>query len=76
MNHDFLAMGLNRHVDAYEIGELEASNATKLDTTGMQPHSREFLERDIQGIVSGRRFHEVDGQTIDYCEGIHFGDTP
>ncbi len=74
--HDYLAMGETPRLDAYQIGELEPSWSTQLDTTGMQPHAREYLERDMHSIVSARKFHHVDGQTIDYCPGIHFGDTP
>ncbi len=73
--NDYLAKPTSS-LDMYNLAQLEPSWSTQLDTTGMQPHAREFLERDLQGIVSGHKFHTVDGQTIDYCEGIHFGDAP
>jgi hypothetical protein len=75
LGNDYLAQP-TRVFDAYQIGELEPSWTTQLDTSGMQPHSREFLERDMTGMVSGRKFHAMGGQMIDYCEGIQFSGTP
>lgn len=74
--NDFLAMGMTRRLDMYETGELEPSWATQLDTVGMQPHSREYLERDSTSMRSARQLMTIDGQTIDYCEGIQFSGTP
>ena len=74
--NDFMAYGQTRRLDAYEICELEPSNSMQLDTVGMQPHSREYLERDLLGIRSARKFLMVDGQSIDYCDGIQFSGMP
>lgn len=75
-DHDYLAMGMTRKLDAYELGELEPSWTTQLDTVGMQPHSREYLERDVNAMRGARKLMTVDGQTIDYCDGIHFSGSP
>jgi hypothetical protein len=74
--NDFLAMGDANRLDSYQRDELYASWSQQLDTVGMQPHAREYLERDLFGLRSERKFEKIDGQTIDYCAGIHFGDTP
>jgi hypothetical protein len=74
--HDYLTMGEPYPMDRYQIGELEPSFATQLDTNGMQPHAREYLERNMTGMVSARKFHMVDGQMIDHCEGIQFSGMP
>lgn len=76
LGNDYLAYEPTRRLDAYQMGELESSWATQLDTCGMQPHAREFLERDMTGMVSARKFNDMAGQTIDYCEGIQFSGTP
>jgi hypothetical protein len=76
MNHDFIAMGLTRTLDPYEMGELEQSWCQQLDTNGMQPHSREYLERDMMGMRSARKLAMIDGQVIDHCDGIQFSGTP
>lgn len=76
LGHDYLANEPTRVLDAYQIGELEPSWSTQLDTSGMQPHAREFLERDMTGMVSARKFNHMGGQMIDYCEGIQFSGTP
>lgn len=77
-NHgnDYLALGMTKKMDPYQMGELESSWATQLDTVGMQPHAREYLERDATSQRSARKMYCIDGQTIDYVDGIHFGDTP
>ena len=74
--HDFLALGLTPRLDQYQIGELEPSCCTQLDTVGMQPHAREYLERDLLGQRSARKFNMIGGQVIDYCEGIQFSGRP
>lgn len=74
--NDYLAMGTPRRFDPYETGELEPSASMQLDTVGMQPHAREYLERDMTGMVSARKYYEIDGQTIDHCDGIQFSGTP
>jgi hypothetical protein len=74
--NDYLALGITRKLDSYETHELEPSWATQLDTVGMQPHSREYLERDLTAMRSGRKYHEIAGQVIDHCDGIHFDEMP
>lgn len=74
--NDFLAMGTLGRFDSYETGELEPSASMQLDTVGMQPHAREYLERNMMGMISRRSYHTVDGQTIDHCDGIQFSGTP
>jgi hypothetical protein len=76
LKNDYLAMGDNNRLDEYQRDEMYPSWATQLDTVGMQPHAREYLERDMSGLVSERKFIKVDGQPIDYCAGIHFNGTP
>lgn len=63
-------------LDSYEKGELQQSWSTQLDTVGMQPHSREYLEREVNCMRSDRKFLKISGQEIDYVDGIHFGDEP
>ena len=60
----------------YQREELQPSASTQLDVVGMQPHSREYLEYEINCLRSTRKFEMFAGQVIDYPEGIHFGDTP
>jgi hypothetical protein len=74
--NDFLAMGMTRRLDMYETDELQPSWTTQLDTNGMQPHAREYLERDLLAMRSGRKFTTVDGGVIDHCDGIQFSGTP
>lgn len=73
--NDYIATPTPR-LDAYQTGELEPSWATQLDSTGMQPHAREFLERDLTSMRSARKYEMIAGQVIDYCEGIQFSGTP
>jgi hypothetical protein len=73
--HDFIA-GPERGLDEYEMHELEPSWATQLDTVGMQPHSREYLERQVSGMRSKRKFEMIDGQMIDCPQGIQFSGRP
>ena len=60
----------------YEREELEPSWTTQLDTVGMQPHAREYLEREMNCMRSERCYHEIDGQTIDHPRGIQFSGRP
>lgn len=76
MQHDYLAMGMTTRLDAYQMGELEQSTCQQLDTNGMQPHSREYLERDMFDLRSARKLYMIDGQVIDHCDGIHFSGLP
>lgn len=76
MNNDFLALGLPSRLDRYEMNELEDSWCTQLDTVGMQPHSREYLEREVFEIKARHSFKTIDGQVIDHCDGIQFSGSP
>lgn len=62
--------------DRYQLGEFERSWSGQLDKVGMQPHAREYLEDEMLCKASYRRFEVVDGQEIDYCEGIQFSGSP
>lgn len=62
--------------DKYQREELEPSWSTQLDTVGMQPHAREYLEREMSCMRSERKYELIAGQVIDYPDGIHFGDKP
>lgn len=62
--------------DQFQRNEFEPSASTQLDVIGMQPHSREYLEYQTLCNYSERQFETVDGQTIDYCEGIQFSGKP
>jgi hypothetical protein len=61
---------------AYQAEELEPSWCTQLDTVGMQPHSREYLEREVNCFRSERKFEMIADQVIDYPTGIQFSDKP
>ena len=74
--NDFLANEPTRRLDKYETDELLPSWATQMDTTGMQPHAREYLERDETSMRSARKYTMIAGQEIDYCEGIQFSGSP
>lgn len=74
--NDYITQEPPRRLDQYQTDELEASWSMQLDTNGMQPHSREYLERDMTGMRSARKFTVVAGEVINHCNGIHFGDTP
>lgn len=74
--NDYLALGTTRQVDAYEMGELEPSWSTQLDTVGMQPHAREYLERDLTSMRSHKKFSMVDGKVMEHCDGIQFSGRP
>ncbi len=76
MGNDYMASARPVRLDAYQMGEIDDSWATQLDATGMQPHAREFLERDLLGLRSSRKFTNIDGQVIDYMDGIQFSGTP
>lgn len=73
--HDFIA-GPERRLDMYETGELEPSWCTQLDTVGMQPHAREYLEREMNCMRSDRQYEMIGGQMIDYPAGIQFSGRP
>ena len=75
-SNDFLTDGDGMRLDAYQLSELEPSWATQLDTVGMQPHAREYLERDLTGLRGQRKLQMVDGQVIDHPCGIQFTGMP
>lgn len=62
--------------DLYQREEFEPSACQQLDTVGMQPHAREYLERQMNCMRSERKFECIAGQTIDYPEGIQFSGRP
>ena len=74
--NDYLAMSEAPRLDPYQVAELEPSASMQLDTVGMQPHAREYLERSSTAERSCRKFEMISGQMIDYCKGIQFTDTP
>lgn len=63
-------------LDTYQKSELESSWTMQLDTVGMQPHAREYLERMVNCMRSEKQFQTIDGQTIDYMDGIQFSGKP
>lgn len=67
---------LEAKLDAYQRDEMEPSWATQLDTAGMQPHAREYLERQVNCGRSDRKFEDIYGSKIDYCSGIQFTGKP
>lgn len=72
----FGPFGMFERYDRYEEEELQPSWSNQLDTVGMQPHSREYLEREMTSMRSQRKFDRIAGQMIDYPEGIQFSDLP
>jgi hypothetical protein len=64
--------GLNQ----YEMDELQPSMCQQLDVVGMQPHSREYLEYEVNCMRSERKFEMIAGQMIDYTRGIQFSGRP
>ena len=73
--NDYLA-GPERGLDRYQTDELEPSWSTQLDTVGMQPHAREYLEREMNCMRSGRKYEMIAGEMLDYSAGIHFDGKP
>lgn len=63
-------------LDEQARGELQSSWTTQLDTVGMQPHAREYLEKMVNCMRSEKQFETIDGQTIDYVDGIQFSGKP
>ena len=62
--------------DMFQREELEPSWSTQLDTVGMQPHAREYLEREMNCKRSERKFEMIADQVIDYTDGIQFSGRP
>ena len=73
--HDYIAKP-EYQLDAYQKKELEPSWSMQLDTVGMQPHSREYLERQMNCMRSDRKYEMIAGEMIDYSPGIHFDGMP
>lgn len=63
-------------LNAYEMDGLQPSACQQLDVVGMQPHSREYLEYEVNCMRSERDFMEISGQTIDHPRGIQFSGSP
>lgn len=59
-----------------EMDELEPSICTQLDVNGMQPHSREHLEYEINCARSMRKYEMIEGEMVEYAEGIQFSGRP
>ena len=74
--NDYLSYEKGYRMDDYQIGELEDSWCQQLDKVGMQPHSREYLERVATCERSARKFECISGQMIDYPDGIQFSGRP
>ncbi len=56
--------------------ELYPSMCTYLDVAGMQPHSREFAEYEVNCMRTNRKFELIEGAHIDYTDGIQFTGRP
>lgn len=65
-----------RHYDHYQTEEFEPSWTTQLDTIGMQPHAREYLERRMDCERSHRKYEMIEGQPLHYSAGIQFSGRP
>jgi len=63
-------------IDEFQREELEPSWCSQLDFVGRQPHAREYLEYQINATRGERKFEQTFYETIDYPDGIHFGDSP
>lgn len=63
-------------MDKYQEDELEMSWSNQLDVVGMQPHSREYLEYEMNCKRSARKFEMVEGAPMDYTDGIQFSGRP
>lgn len=64
--NDYLADERQR-LDSYQKMELEPSWCSQLDVVGMQPHAREYLERDQ---------NNARAELFDHPAGIHFDGCP
>lgn len=64
------------YLDEYQLEELQPSWCTQLDTVGMQPHAREYLERCMFQYRSEHKLEECTGQLIDHPRGIQFSGSP
>jgi len=64
------------YLDPYQLDELQPSACQQLDVVGMQPHSREYLEHEVNCMRTERKFECISGQMIDYPRGIQFSGKP
>lgn len=62
--------------DSYQREEFEPSASNQLDVVGMQPHSREYLEYEVNSLRSERKFEMIAGEMLDYSPGIQFSGRP
>ena len=62
--------------ESYENDMMEPSFSNQLDINGMQPHSREHLEYEMNCARSMRKYEMVEGYMMDYCPGIQFSGSP
>lgn len=74
-SNDFIAPG-RRRFDEAQLAEMEPSACQQLDTVGMQPHAREYLERKSNCVRSDWKFDHMTGQMVDYPQGIQFSGMP
>lgn len=74
--NDYIAEQSLPRLDNYETYGLTPSWSNQLDTVGRQPHSREYLEQQDNFFRGRKGLSTIDGQTIDYCEGIQFSGSP
>lgn len=62
--------------DMIQREAIQPSASMQLDTVGMQPHAREYIEREMNCMRSERKYEMIAGQVIDYPEGIQFSGRP
>lgn len=75
LKNDYIATERLR-IDSHMKMDMEPSWSNQLDVVGMQPHSREYLERDMNLVRSECKFEEYYGTPIDYPAGIQFTGMP
>ncbi len=56
--------------------EMDLSWSNQLDVVGMQPHSREYLEYEINCMRSARALDQIDGAYMEQIDGIQFSGKP
>ena len=64
------------YLDPYQMDELSPSACQQLDVVGMQPHSREYLEYEVNCMRSERKYEMIADQMIDHTRGIQFTGSP
>lgn len=63
-------------MDEYMDNELELSPCQQLDVMGMQPHSREYLEYEVNATRSVRKLQQISSIQVDYQDGIQYSRRP